>query len=133
MHLKFNSLELQQINHIFREIIFYLKFNYVCVATSAHFSTGYSMGFLSPGIPLLRKQHIPDLTDDQVGNLGSLLLLSATLINPISAILADSRIGRKGTLILTAIPFIVSYTLNICFPSSITAHYISRLAAGWSI
>ncbi|XP_059491007.1 facilitated trehalose transporter Tret1-2 homolog [Neocloeon triangulifer] len=102
------------------------------IATSAHFSSGYAVGFLSPAIPLIRKQHLPDLTEDQEGNLGSLMLLSGTLVSPLAAVLADSRIGRKGTCILTAIPFIVCFSLNILFPSSIVAHYCARFFVGIS-
>ncbi|CAB3361651.1 Hypothetical predicted protein [Cloeon dipterum] len=102
------------------------------IATGAHFSSGYALGFLSPGIPLLREQHFPDLTTEQEGNLGSLMLLSATLSNPLAAMLADSRIGRKGTCILTAIPFVICFGLNAVFPSSLAAHYIARLLVGLS-
>lgn len=103
------------------------------LATGAHFSSGYAVGFLSPGIPLLRRQYLPDLTEQQEGNLGALMLLSATLANPLAAVLADSRLGRKGTVLLTAIPFVICFALNALLPASLAAHYAARLVAGQSL
>jgi MFS family permease len=91
------------------------------------------VGFLSPGIPLLKRQYLPDLTEDQEGNLGSLMLLSATLANPLAAFMADSRLGRKGTVMLTAIPFVICFALNALMPASLGAHYVARLVVGQSI
>lgn len=103
---------------------------FIFVATGAHFSSGYAVGFLSPGIPLLKKQYLPNLTEDQEGNLGALMLLSATLANPLAALLADSRLGRKGTIMLTAIPFVICFSLNALMPASLAAHYVARLIIG---
>ncbi|KAF4520531.1 hypothetical protein B566_EDAN008728 [Ephemera danica] len=102
----------------------------LCSVTFAHFISGYAMGWTSPAIGLLAAEGNP-LTPTEIGWVGSLFCISASLTTPLAGWLAD-RLGRKQTVILTAIPFTVAWILQATMAHNITALYIARLCSGAS-
>ncbi|KAL1491545.1 hypothetical protein ABEB36_012126 [Hypothenemus hampei] len=106
-----------------------------CTANLAAFTCGITIGWSSPVIPKLQNATLTPLTEvvgpSEVGWIGSLLPLGATL-GPFIAGVAADKIGRKRTLLLGNIPFIVGFLLNIV-AKNVNYLLFSRLICGISV
>ncbi|XP_028140935.2 facilitated trehalose transporter Tret1 [Diabrotica virgifera virgifera] len=103
-----------------------------CAANIAAFVCGTGFGWTSPELPKLKDNTTSpldhELTDTQEGWIGSFLPLAAA-IGPIGGGVLADIIGRKKTLLLGTLPFIVAYILNI-FAKSVFIFYIGRFLSG---
>lgn len=77
-------------------------------------SLGYVDGWTSNALPFLQDKSIKTkespLTDEEASWIGSLVALGAMLGSLPSTLLADA-VGRKITILLLTIPFLVSWSL----------------------
>ncbi|KAJ8867314.1 hypothetical protein PR048_031115 [Dryococelus australis] len=103
----------------------------VCTtATLMAFCGGTSIAWTSPSAPLLQAEGL--LSETQVSWLGSLLSLGAVLGAPPAGLLLQRR-GRRGTLLLLGVPFLLSYTMLLVFRARPGLLYVARLLAGVSL
>lgn len=109
--------------------------NFVAANLSA-FVCGTAFGWTSPEIPKLNGDVEPDrnplgpnpLTKDQISWIGSLLPVGAA-IGPFAAGYAADKIGRKKTLLISIVPFIVAF-LMCAYAKTVTLFLISRFLIG---
>lgn len=98
-------------------------------ATLITATAGTCYGWPSPTLPYLKSEDskIPT-TSDQGSWIASIMILCSALTPVPSAYFAD-RFGRKTTLLLGAIPFILGWVLVIR-AESVTMLYVSRMFSG---
>ncbi|GJQ75918.1 hypothetical protein Trydic_g17978 [Trypoxylus dichotomus] len=106
-----------------------------CIANLIAFTAGICLGWTSPELPKLESNITTPLpapsTSTESAWIGSLLPLGATIGPFIAGYLADS-IGRKKTLLLAGIPFVVAF-LSAAFGSSVSIFYGLRFLSGLSV
>lgn len=104
-------------------------------ANLASFICGTSFGWSSPEIPLLKNVTTSpldyEITTSEEGWIGSFLPLAAA-IGPLGGGVLADVIGRKTTLLVGTIPFIVAYILNV-FATSVLFFYVSRFLCGLAV
>ncbi|XP_041974906.1 facilitated trehalose transporter Tret1-like [Aricia agestis] len=98
-------------------------------ATLITATAGTCYGWPSPTLSYLKSKdsHIPTL-DDEGSWITSIMILCSALTPIPSAYCAD-RFGRKATLLLGAIPFIIGWVLVIV-AKSVAVLYVSRMFSG---
>ncbi|RZC38206.1 facilitated trehalose transporter Tret1 [Asbolus verrucosus] len=115
------------------------KFLYIaaCVGNIAAFVCGTSFGWTSPEGPKLKVSHkegnplpVP-ITKDEESWIGSLLPVGATMGPFVAGFLAD-KIGRKNTLLLGIIPFIIAFLLA-SFATSPSMFFTVRFLCGLAV
>nr|CAI5830368.1 unnamed protein product [Callosobruchus analis] len=101
----------------------------------ASFICGTTFGWTSPEIPKLK---IPGespldqpLTSSEEGWVGSFLPLAAA-VGPFAGGFMVDRIGRKKTLLVATVPFIVAFFMNIA-PTTVSYLYASRFLCGLGV
>ncbi|OWR44136.1 hypothetical protein KGM_201924 [Danaus plexippus plexippus] len=98
-------------------------------ATLITAAAGTTVGWTSPTLPLLRRDDSPIKTSaDESSWIASLMILSSAL-SPIPAAYLADRIGRKRTLLLSAIPYIIGWIL-VMLAKNVGTIYASRLISG---
>ncbi|KAK5644663.1 hypothetical protein RI129_005963 [Pyrocoelia pectoralis] len=116
------------------------RFLYIAatIANLTAFSCGVSVGWTSPVIPKLNGEIEPEnnpltepLTASQQSWLGSLLPLGA-VFGPVIAGLIVDRIGRKKSLLISALPFIVAFIIAI-FSQTVSVFYVMRILCGLAL
>lgn len=106
-----------------------------CAGNLASFVCGTTFGWTSPEIPKLKG--IADnplgtpITKGEEGWIGSLLPLGAAL-GPFAAGIAADKIGRKKTLLMSAVPFIIAFILNIT-ATNVYYFLVSRFLCGLGV
>lgn len=87
------------------------------------------MGWTSPTLPYLLSENstIP-LTPDQSSWVASLMILTSSA-SPLPAAYMADHLGRKPTLLLAAIPYIIGW-LSIMEATSVLTLYIGRMIQG---
>lgn len=110
----------------------------VCVANLTSFVSGVALGWTSPVIPKLNGEVEPEsnpltqpITINQQSWLGSLLPLGAVL-GPFAAGLFVDRIGRKKSILISTLPFIVAFSMAI-FTHDINLFYLMRFLCGLAL
>lgn len=94
--------------------------------------TGFVFGWTGPALPLLLAPDSPiKVTTDQIPIVASLVSFGS-LPGAILCSLIIDRLGRKKPLLLTAIPYLVSYIILI-YANNIWHLYISRLLSGFAL
>ncbi|KAJ8977239.1 hypothetical protein NQ317_003814 [Molorchus minor] len=101
----------------------------------ASFVCGTTFGWTSPEIPKLKLTvdnplAVP-LTASEEGWVGSLLPLGAA-IGPFMAGIAADKFGRKKTLLVASVPFILAFVLNI-LASDVKYFFASRFLCGLAV
>ncbi|XP_026758664.1 facilitated trehalose transporter Tret1-like [Galleria mellonella] len=108
------------------------KWREYTVALSATLITaaaGTTVGWTSPTLPILLAEDSPiQTTPDQSSWIASLMILCSAA-SPIPAAYLADRIGRKKTLLLAAVPYILGWIL-IMLASNVATIYASRLISG---
>ncbi|XP_050506630.1 facilitated trehalose transporter Tret1-2 homolog isoform X3 [Diabrotica virgifera virgifera] len=104
-------------------------------ANIASFICGIAFGWTSPEIPQLKNATTTPLdsiiTASEEGWIGAFLPLAAA-VGPIGAgILADS-IGRKWTILIGNVPFLLAFILNVV-ANSVYFFYVSRFLCGLGV
>ncbi|XP_050508126.1 facilitated trehalose transporter Tret1-2 homolog [Diabrotica virgifera virgifera] len=104
-------------------------------ANIASFICGIAFGWTSPEIPQLKNETTTPLdsiiSDSEEGWIGAFLPLAAA-VGPVGAgILADS-IGRKWTILIGNVPFLLAFILNVV-ANSVYFFYISRFLCGLGV
>lgn len=98
-------------------------------------SIGQFFGWASPSLPLLLQGNYTEypihLTMEEASWVASLLTLGGA-IGPIACALIVNIIGRKNTMLFTAVPSIISW-LMIIFATSPWELYVSRLISGLAV
>lgn len=98
-------------------------------ATLITATAGTCYGWPSPSLEILKSVTSPiPITEDQGSWITSIMILSSALTPVPSAYLAD-QFGRKTTLLLGALPFIIGWILIIT-AKSVVYLYISRVFSG---
>ncbi|KAJ8931871.1 hypothetical protein NQ314_015137 [Rhamnusium bicolor] len=101
----------------------------------ASFVCGTTFGWTSPEIPKLKG--ILDnplgapISKAEEGWIGSFLPLGAAL-GPFAAGIAADKIGRKKTLLVSAVPFIVAFILNLV-ATNVNYFFMSRFLCGLGV
>ncbi|KAK9704143.1 Sugar transporter [Popillia japonica] len=103
-----------------------------CIVNLTTFTCGVATAWSSPVVSTLQSLtdsplH-PPLTEDEVSWVASLLPLGAIVAPYAAGYLAD-RIGRKRTLILSAIPTAASF-LVLAFARNLYCYYVARFVLG---
>jgi len=101
------------------------------VASFGSFVFGTSGGWPSPVLPQLRKSWVEggfDIDDDSESWVGSLMPIGALVGGPVAGLLVD-LIGRKHTMMVTALLFGISYLVLVISPN-IMVVYAGRIATG---
>nr|XP_023013453.1 facilitated trehalose transporter Tret1-like [Leptinotarsa decemlineata] len=115
-----------------RRLFLYLA---ACAGNLAAFTCGLSFGWTSPEIPKLKQldgnplDHL--LTKPEEGWVGSFLPLAAAFGPFIAGFIVD-RIGRKKTLLIGAIPFLLAFVTNIV-ADTVYHFYLSRFLCGLGV
>ncbi|XP_078737596.1 solute carrier family 2, facilitated glucose transporter member 8 isoform X1 [Lampetra fluviatilis] len=93
-------------------------------------SLGLTLGYSSPAIPDLERSPEAQLrlSPAQVSWFGSLVTIGAVLAGPLAGLLVE-RLGRKPTLMLSAVPFVVGWLLLVTAQSP-AALYAGRTLTG---
>ncbi|ENN70298.1 facilitated trehalose transporter Tret1 [Dendroctonus ponderosae] len=106
-----------------------------CTGNLAAFTCGITLGWTSPVLPKLQDLSLSPLSEvvsvSDAGWIGSLLPLGASL-GPFIVGAAADKIGRKKTLLLGNIPFIVGFLLNI-MATNVYYLLVSRFICGVSV
>ncbi|XP_018576205.1 facilitated trehalose transporter Tret1-2 homolog [Anoplophora glabripennis] len=106
-----------------------------CAGNIASFICGTTIGWTSPEIPKLKgvidNPLSSPITKTAEGWIGSLLPLGAA-IGPFAAGIAADKIGRKKTLLISAIPFIITFVLNIV-ATHVYYFFASRFLCGLAV
>ncbi|XP_066260508.1 facilitated trehalose transporter Tret1-2 homolog [Euwallacea similis] len=106
-----------------------------CIGNLASFSCGIMLGWSSPVIPKLQNLELSPLNEvitySDAGWIGSLLPLGAVLGPFVAGALSD-KIGRKKTLLIGNMPFIVALLLNIV-AKNVSYLLLSRFLCGLSV
>ncbi|KAJ8942447.1 hypothetical protein NQ318_002659 [Aromia moschata] len=101
----------------------------------ASFVCGTTFGWTSPEIPKLHDLKDNPLgqviTETEEGWIGSFLPLGAAL-GPFAAGIAADLLGRKKTLLISAVPFILAFVLNL-IASDVNYFYLSRFLCGLAV
>jgi MFS family permease len=99
------------------------------LATIITATAGTTVGWTSPTLPLLLSQnsHIP-ITPDQSSWITSLMILASAL-SPFPASYMVDIIGRKMSLLLAAIPYLIGW-ITIMEAGSVNSIYIGRMLQG---
>lgn len=106
-----------------------------CAGNLVSFVCGTTLGWTSPEIPKLK-----GIIDNPLGSpvsktaegwIGSLLPLGAA-IGPFAAGIAADKIGRKKTLLISTIPFIIAFILNVV-ATHVYYFFISRFLCGLAV
>ncbi|KAF5279153.1 hypothetical protein FQR65_LT03399 [Abscondita terminalis] len=110
----------------------------VCVANLLMLAAGLALGWTSPVIPKLNGSIEPNsnplpvpLTAEQTSWIGSLLPLGA-VFGPFVAGFFIDKIGRKKTLLVIALPFIIAFDMAI-FINNVNLFYLMRFLCGLSV
>lgn len=90
------------------------------VALLAPLTMGYTLGYTSPGIPDLESRGL--LNSSQASWFGSVIAIGAMFGGAIAGALVD-RVGRKLTILLCALPYVLGY-LSIALSHGIFAWLI---------
>lgn len=110
-------------------VVFFFFFSLVCLLAVG---VGTAMAWTAPVLPILYE---PDnwlvITKDEGSWIGSLLALGAMVGALPSGKMAD-KLGRKKSLMLLAVPFLLSW-LIIIVASSAWMLYLARLIVGTSV
>nr|XP_056716719.1 solute carrier family 2, facilitated glucose transporter member 8 [Euleptes europaea] len=93
-------------------------------------SFGFVLGYSSPAIPALKKSNNPDLRldDNQASWFGSIVTLGAAAGGILGGYVVD-KVGRKLSLMLCALPYVIGFTIIIA-AQSIWMLYVGRLLNG---
>ncbi|CAG9861810.1 unnamed protein product [Phyllotreta striolata] len=113
------------------------KFLYITaiIVNLVSFVCGTSLGWTSPEIPLLKNltnsplDHVMSASEE--GWVGSFLPLAAA-IGPLGAAILADQLGRKKSLLISALPFIAAFVIN-SFATNVWMFYLSRFLCGLSI
>lgn len=95
-------------------------------ATLGGFALGNVIGWASPALEQFKKEL--DLSDENASWAGSIMTLGAAAVNIVIAVILD-RIGRKWTMLIMAIPFVLSWML-LAFAKGIVLLLIGRFISG---
>lgn len=99
------------------------------LATLIAAAAGTTVGWTSPTLPILLDPSSPiPTTPDQSSWIASLMILSSAA-SPLAAAFLAERLGRKPTLLLAAVPYILGWVL-IMEANSVLVIYISRMVSG---
>lgn len=99
-------------------------------ATLIAAAAGTTVGWTSPTLPILLSPDSPiETSPDQSSWIASLMILTSAL-SPIPASYMADRIGRKNTLLLSAIPYILGWLL-IMVATNVPTIYASRMISGF--
>ncbi|GJQ86904.1 hypothetical protein Trydic_g11776 [Trypoxylus dichotomus] len=114
-----------------KQINWFLYFS-GCVVNLISFTTGVSFAWSSPMLPKLKTTEDNPLgyalSEDEVSWVASLLALGA-IIAPFAAGYLADHIGRKKTLIISAIPTIACF-LILAFVKNLYLYYVARFVLG---
>ncbi|XP_004932337.1 facilitated trehalose transporter Tret1 [Bombyx mori] len=98
-------------------------------ATLITAAAGTTVGWTSPTLPMLLSQESPIQTsEDQSSWIASIMILCSAA-SPIPASYLADRIGRKKTLLLAAVPYIIGWIL-VMLAANVPTIYASRLISG---
>ncbi|KAJ8920252.1 hypothetical protein NQ315_011913 [Exocentrus adspersus] len=101
----------------------------------ASFVCGTTFGWTSPEIPKLKgvldNPLASPISKGEEGWIGSFLPLGAAL-GPFAAGIAADKIGRKKTLLVSVVPFIVAFILNIT-ATNVNYFFASRFLCGLAV
>ncbi|OXA48919.1 facilitated trehalose transporter Tret1 [Folsomia candida] len=100
-------------------------------ATIGAFGLGTVLAWTSPGLPSLEKDSddFKDMSDETKSWIGSILNLGALLSAPVVGFLMD-RIGRKHTMMLLSLPFVLGWLL-IGFATNLAMILAGRFITGF--
>ncbi|KAF2887933.1 hypothetical protein ILUMI_18240 [Ignelater luminosus] len=100
-----------------------VTFNIIC--------SGLYVGWPTPSLPqILSKNSTIPTTDDEGSWIATMLLIGAVCGSLMAAVILD-RLGRKLTILLTSIPFFLSWILT-AFANTATLLMVARFIAGIS-
>ncbi|XP_044754524.1 facilitated trehalose transporter Tret1-like isoform X1 [Coccinella septempunctata] len=105
-----------------------------CIGNLAAYTCGISFGWTSPEIPKLKADDSPletQLTPSEESWIGSLLPIGAA-IGPFFAGVAADKIGRKNSLLLAIIPFIIAFAMA-AFAKTVLVFLILRVLFGLGV
>ncbi|XP_048368812.1 solute carrier family 2, facilitated glucose transporter member 8 [Sphaerodactylus townsendi] len=93
-------------------------------------SFGFVLGYSSPAIPALKKSIIPELRldDNQASWFGSIVTLGAAAGGILGGYMVD-KVGRKLSLMLCALPYVIGFTIIIA-AQNIWMLHVGRLLNG---
>ncbi|GBP62355.1 Facilitated trehalose transporter Tret1-2 homolog [Eumeta japonica] len=98
-------------------------------ATLITAAAGTTVGWTSPTLPILQGPDSPIHTSaDESSWIASLMILFSA-VSPIPASYLSDKIGRKRTLLLAAIPYIIGWVL-VMLAGNVPIIYVSRLISG---
>ncbi|XP_068992227.1 facilitated trehalose transporter Tret1-2 homolog [Neodiprion pinetum] len=104
-------------------------FSIIFLITSLLFTaTGFHFGWSSPTLPKLLEDTSIPVTQNQASLIISLLSFGST-VGPLLSIVTVDRWGRKTTMLLLSIPFIVSSIL-IAMAQNYWWYYVARVTCG---
>jgi len=91
---------------------------------------GITLGWTSPILPYLtsKESFLPELSEDQISWISSLLALGA-IVGAVPAGKIADRLGRKWAIVLTAVPFAVSW-LTLTTTENVDSVYAARFIGG---
>ncbi|XP_055377859.1 facilitated trehalose transporter Tret1-like [Condylostylus longicornis] len=107
------------------------------IANLSSFAVGTCIGWTSPIFPKLEKpdetllSHVIKSSSEEAAWIGSLLTVGALVAPFVAGPLAD-RIGRKWTLLSSAIFFIIAYVL-LLIAGEVWVMYVARIIQGFGI
>lgn len=99
------------------------------IASQGALGIGFALAYSSPVIPELQNTLLD--SEQKVSWFGSVMTVGAAIGCPIAGLCLD-RLGRKGTLILTALPFVAGW-LSISYAGTFALLFIGRFTTGISV
>ncbi|KAG6452423.1 hypothetical protein O3G_MSEX007613 [Manduca sexta] len=98
-------------------------------ATLITAAAGTTVGWTSPTLPILRGKDSPIVTSADQGSWITSIMILCSAASPIPASYLADRIGRKKTLLLASVPYIIGWIL-VMLAGNVPTIYASRLISG---